>query len=105
MAGELDEKVALVTGAGTGIGEAIARQLAAAGARIAVTDLDLKAAQRVASSLPSAIPLRLDVTSSDSAEQAIADAEAVLGPLDILINNAGVSTMNRIQDLTVEEWD
>jgi NAD(P)-dependent dehydrogenase (short-subunit alcohol dehydrogenase family) len=47
----------------------------------------------------------LDVTSPESAETRVAEVEAALGPLDILINNAGVSTMNRIQDLTVDEWD
>ena len=102
---ELEGQVALVTGAGAGIGEAIVRALAAAGARIAVTDVDPKAARRVALELPSAMPLVLDVTSLESAENAIAETEAALGPLDILINNAGVSTMNRIQDLTIEEWD
>ncbi|MDF3040655.1 MAG: short-chain dehydrogenase/reductase, partial [Thermomicrobiales bacterium] len=51
------------------------------------------------------IPMFLDVTSPESAETRVAEVEAALGPLDILINNAGVSTMNRIQDLTVDEWD
>ena len=102
---ELAGKVALVTGAGAGIGEAIAHQLAAAGARVAVTDRDLEAAQRVASNLPAALPLLLDVTSPESAARAITATETALGPLAVLVNNAGVSTMNRIQDLTVEEWD
>ena len=104
-AGELNGKVALVTGAGTGIGEAIARELADAGARVALTDIELDAARRAAEPLPDTIALQLDVTRAESAEQAVADTEAALGPLDILVNNAGVSTMNRIQDLTVEEWD
>lgn len=104
-AGELNGKVALVTGAGTGIGEAIARELAEAGARVALTDIELDAARRAAEPLPDTIALQLDVTRAESAEQAVADTEAALGPLDILVNNAGVSTMNRIQDLTVEEWD
>lgn len=101
----LNGKVALVTGAGAGIGRAIALALAEGGARVAVSDLDLAAAQQVAEGLPAAIPLQLDVTSAASAERAVAAAEAALGPLDIVANNAGVSTMNRIQDLTEEEWD
>jgi NAD(P)-dependent dehydrogenase (short-subunit alcohol dehydrogenase family) len=102
---ELEGRVALVTGAGAGIGRAIAHALANAGARVAVSDIDLEAAQRVVLELPAAIPLFLDVTSPESAEKAVAATEAALGPIDILVNNAGVSTMNRIQDLTVEEWD
>jgi NAD(P)-dependent dehydrogenase (short-subunit alcohol dehydrogenase family) len=102
---ELEGQVALITGAGTGIGRAIAHALAEAGARVAVTDVDVEAARCVAAELQGAIPLLLDVTSPESAEEAIAAAEANLGPLDILVNNAGVSTMNRIDDLTLEEWD
>jgi NAD(P)-dependent dehydrogenase (short-subunit alcohol dehydrogenase family) len=103
--GVLDGKIALVTGAGSGIGEAIATALAAAGARVAVSDLDLAAATRVAGNLTGAIPVQLDVTNARSAKDAVAAAEAALGPLDILCNNAGVSTMNRIVDLTEKEWD
>ena len=102
---ELAGQVGLVTGAGTGIGRAIARALASAGARVAVSDIDLEAAQRVALELPEAIPLFLDVTSPESAAKAVAATEAGLGPIDILVNNAGVSTMNHIEDLTVAEWD
>lgn len=101
----LADQAALVTGAGSGIGRAIAHALAQAGARVAVSDLDLDAAKQVSAELPGSVPLQLDVTSAESAERAVAEAESALGPLDILINNAGVSTMNRIQDLTIEEWD
>jgi NAD(P)-dependent dehydrogenase (short-subunit alcohol dehydrogenase family) len=102
---ELAGQVALITGAGTGIGRAIAHALAGAGARVAVSDIDLESAQRVVLELPEAIPLFLDVTSPESAAKAVAATEAALGSIDILINNAGVSTMNRIVELTIEEWD
>jgi NAD(P)-dependent dehydrogenase (short-subunit alcohol dehydrogenase family) len=102
---ELTGQVALITGAGTGIGRAIAHALAGAGARVAVSDIDLESAQRVVLELPEAIPLFLDVTSPESAARAVAATEAALGSIDILINNAGVSTMNRIEELTIEEWD
>jgi NAD(P)-dependent dehydrogenase (short-subunit alcohol dehydrogenase family) len=102
---ELAGQVALITGAGTGIGRAIAHALAGAGARVAVSDIDLESAQRVVLELPEAIPLFLDVTSPESAARAVAATEAALGSIDILINNAGVSTMNRIEELTIEEWD
>jgi NAD(P)-dependent dehydrogenase (short-subunit alcohol dehydrogenase family) len=101
----LEDNVALVTGAGTGIGRAIAHALSGVGAKIAVTDIDLLAAKAVARELPNAMALELDVTSPESAGLAVAKTESELGPLDILINNAGVSTMNRIQDLTIAEWD
>jgi NAD(P)-dependent dehydrogenase (short-subunit alcohol dehydrogenase family) len=102
---ELDGQVALVTGAATGIGLAIAQALTEAGARVAVSDVDLSAAEHAASSLPGAMAVRLDVTSAGSATAAVAAVEAEMGPLAILVNNAGVSTMNRVQDLTEEEWD
>lgn len=104
-AGVLAGKIALVTGAGAGIGKAIAEALTDAGARVAVTDIDLALAERTADGLPNAAAYRLDVTSGDSTREAVAAAEAALGPLDILCNNAGVSTMNRIEDLTEREWD
>jgi NAD(P)-dependent dehydrogenase (short-subunit alcohol dehydrogenase family) len=103
--GALQNKVALVTGAGSGIGEAIARTLAENGARVAVTDIDLMAAERVVGSITNAIALPLDVTSAIETERCVRDAETHLGPLDILINNAGVSTMNALWNLTERDWD
>lgn len=103
--GELSGKVALVTGAGSGIGKAIATALAGAGARVAATDVDPELAEATAAEIPNAVAGRLDVTNAASARDAVAKAEAALGPLDILCNNAGVSTMNRLQDLSEREWD
>jgi NAD(P)-dependent dehydrogenase (short-subunit alcohol dehydrogenase family) len=102
---DLTGQVALVTGAGAGIGRAIATALAGAGARVAVTDLDLEAAEAVASSLEGARAWRLDVTSLESAESVAADVESSFGPIDVLINNAGVSTMKPLWDLTEKDWD
>jgi NAD(P)-dependent dehydrogenase (short-subunit alcohol dehydrogenase family) len=101
----LEGKAALVTGAGTGIGRAIAHALANDGARVAVTDVDFEAAARVAAELPAAISLQLDVTSAESARAAVAATERQLGPLDILCNNAGVSTMKPLWELTERDWD
>jgi meso-butanediol dehydrogenase/(S,S)-butanediol dehydrogenase/diacetyl reductase len=102
--GLLAGRRALVTGAGTGIGAAIALHLTRAGARVAVTDLDGAAAAAVAGRLDTfATPL--DVTDAAAIETAFEAAEAALGPLDLVCANAGVSTMNPVADLTEDEWD
>jgi NAD(P)-dependent dehydrogenase (short-subunit alcohol dehydrogenase family) len=96
---------ALVTGAGTGIGRAIARALDAAGARVAVTDLDGQAAEAAAAELEGALALPLDVTDAAATASAIAPAADGRGRLDIVCANAGVSTMSRVGDLSEAEWD
>ncbi len=104
--GLLDGRLALVTGAGKGIGLAIVRALAREGAKIAVTDYDLAAAQVAADGLGAqARAFRLDVTDSQETNVAFEAAAAWLGGLDLVIGNAGISTMNRVVDLTEAEWD
>jgi len=87
---DLGGQVALVTGAGQGIGEAIARRLAAAGARVAVLDLREELAERVASSLGT-VGVHCDVASASSVQQAIERVDRELGPAHILVNNAGIT--------------
>jgi NAD(P)-dependent dehydrogenase (short-subunit alcohol dehydrogenase family) len=102
----LEGRAALVTGAGTGIGAAIARALARDWARLAVTDLDGEAAAAVVAEIgPDAISLALDVTNEAQVAQAFRAAIDKLGPLDIVCANAGVSTMNKVVDLTLRDWD
>ena len=86
----LDGQVALVTGAGRGIGAGIARRLHAAGARIAIFDRDLATAQAVADELDG-LALVGDVCSQDQVAAAVDQAERKLGPLSILVNNAGIT--------------
>lgn len=86
----LDGKVALVTGGGQGIGEAICRRLAAAGARVGVFDRDAAAAQRVALAL-GGIAVAGDVTAEADVETAVEDVKDQAGPVDILVNNAGIT--------------
>ena len=95
---------ALVTGAGTGIGAAIARTLAERGHRVAVTDLDPRAAKATAKELD-AFATQLDVTDPTSIRRAADEAEAALGPLEVWVSNAGVSSMGRFVDTTGEDWD
>lgn len=101
----LEGRVALVTGAGNGIGRAIGRALASDGAIVAITDVDLDFARETAEEIENAFPLQLDVTSRASAESAVTTIEHELGPIDILANNAGVSTMAPVWELTERDWD
>lgn len=99
-------RCALVTGAGSGIGRAIALALAREGARVAATDLDLDKAQAVAGEIGAdSQAFRLDVTSAAQTEATFEEVERRFGPLNLVVANAGVSTMRRVLDLTEEDWD
>ena len=86
---------ALVTGGASGLGEATARALSAAGARVAILDHNIEGARRVASEL-GGLALQCDVSSADSAEAAVAEAASRHGPARILINCAGVAPAQKI---------
>jgi 2-dehydro-3-deoxy-L-rhamnonate dehydrogenase (NAD+) len=103
---ELNGQTAIVTGAATGIGEGIARRLAAAGANLAICDLDIEAARAVATSLPgSAIAIRCDVAVSSSVAEAVKLVLAQTGRIDILVNNAGIGgTVGPLWEQTEENW-
>jgi 3-oxoacyl-[acyl-carrier protein] reductase len=88
---DLAGQTAVVTGAATGIGEAIARRLAEAGANVAIADLDLGAAQQTAAALPNAFAVQVDVTDDTSVRQALASVLGKTGRIDILVNNAGIA--------------
>ncbi len=101
---------ALVTGAGQGIGRALALGLARAGARVVVTDINADTAARVAEEVkqlgPGVAHCRLDVARPEEIEPAVAWSERELGPLDVLVNNAGVR--EQVRDAfatTAADWD
>ena len=108
MAGifELSGRRVMVTGGARGIGGAIVRAFARVGARVAIADSDLPAAQALAGEIgQAAAALAIDVRDRASVESAFAKVVAHFGGLDILAANAGVSTMQRAVDLSDEEWD
>src|ERR1700761_5302654 len=99
-------RTAIVTGAAAGIGHAIAVRLADAGATIAVADLDLAGAQKVAASLPhGAFALQVDVAEAASVQRAVEQVLAQAGKIDILVNNAGIAGPAAfIWEQTDENW-
>lgn len=97
---------ALVTGAAAGIGRAIATALDRAGAIVWVTDIDAAGAAQVAASLSQGGGHdRIDVTRAADVARGFAAAVDALGGIDIVCANAGISTMNRVVDLTEDDWD
>ncbi|MPZ33723.1 MAG: glucose 1-dehydrogenase [Rhodospirillales bacterium] len=106
---DLTGKVALVTGASSGLGVHFARTLAAAGAAVAIA---ARRAERLASlqaelqsSVGKAVAVELDVQSNDSITAAFAAVEEALGPIDIVVNNAGISIVKPALEMPVEDWD
>ncbi len=108
MAGRLQERVAIVTGAGQGIGAAIARRLAEEGARVVIAEINPKSGESTAADLQSkgyeAVAIQTDVTDGDSVSRMAAATAVKFGPPDILVNNAGITVFNEPLKLTDEEW-
>ena len=102
---DLNNRVAIVTGAARGIGRAISERFAASGAKVAIWDVDRAAAEATAAAIPGSIAVAADVTEPQSITQGLAATEVRLGPPDILVNNAGISGPNHpLEEYPPEAW-
>jgi NAD(P)-dependent dehydrogenase (short-subunit alcohol dehydrogenase family) len=102
----LGGKRAIVTGAGAGIGEAIAIRLSSEGARVALADLDEQAVERVAGEIEGKIlGRRTDVTRSDEVEALVQGVVEEWGGLDVMVNNAGIGVAGTTPETSEEDWE
>jgi rhamnulose-1-phosphate aldolase/alcohol dehydrogenase len=104
----LATRVALVTGAASGIGKATATRLAAEGACVVIADLDLAKAQEAAAGIGGpdvAVGVRADVTDEDQVQAAVDAAVLAFGGLDLVVNNAGLSISKPLLETTTKDWD
>ncbi|MFZ5750295.1 MAG: 3-hydroxybutyrate dehydrogenase [Pseudomonadota bacterium] len=106
---DLKNKVCIVTGAASGIGRAIATRFVAAGARVAIADLKLDAAQAVARELTAAGPgqamgVAMDVTDEDQVNAGVAAVVAQWGGVDVLVSNAGIQIVHPVEEFPFADW-
>ena len=103
---DLTGKFALVTGASGGIGQSIARQLAAAGAKVGLSGTRVEALEAVKAEIgDGAFVLPANLATAEGAEQLVRDAEAAMGQVDILVNNAGLTRDTLAMRMKDEDWD
>lgn len=99
------DKVCIITGGGSGLGLALGRQLAAAGATVVLADMDEAALQREHAALSGSVYIfRVDVTDPASVQALVEDTHHRFGRIDYLFNNAGTAVAGEIRDLTLEQW-
>lgn len=101
---DLKGKIAIVTGSGQGLGEAIARRLAAEGCKVVVADLNGEAAAQVASSIHDATATAVDVTNEEQVSSMVAETVSKYGRLDIMVSNAGILIAEPIENADLGKW-
>ena len=105
---ELTDQVAIVTGAASGLGRAIARRFAQAGARVVVADLDGAAATATAREIDAdpqrALGLAMDVTDERVVDSGVADVASRFGRIDVLVSNAGIQIVHPLEEFSYAEW-
>ena len=104
----LEGRVALVTGAASGIGRAISLRFVKEGAKVSVVDINIEGAENVAKEIEElggeAIAVKCDVGDEEQVNKAVAETEQKLGRIGILVNNAGIGDAALVQDMTTEQW-
>ncbi|MFB6143913.1 MAG: SDR family NAD(P)-dependent oxidoreductase [Candidatus Nanohaloarchaea archaeon] len=100
---ELDEKVAIVTGASSGIGKAIAERLAWEGADVVIADVDAEKGREVAEETGCDF-MECDVSEYSEVEKVVEDTVEKYGRLDVMVNNAGIGSQSTIEEMDLEEW-
>jgi 3-hydroxybutyrate dehydrogenase len=105
---ELDDQVAIVTGAASGLGRAIAQRFARAGARVVIADLDRDAATATAREINTdparSIGVAMDVTDERAVDSGVAEVVAQFGRVDVLVSNAGIQIVHPLEDFSYAEW-
>jgi len=105
---QLDDKVCIVTGAASGIGKRIAEVYAKAGARVAIADLKIEAAETAAQAIRDdggrALAVAMDVTDEQQVVDGVAKVVAEWGRVDVLVSNAGIQIVNKVTDFSLADW-
>ncbi len=105
---KLHDKVCIVTGAASGIGNAIAHKYAGEGGRIVIADLNLEAAQKAADDIGAqggkAMAVAMDVTSEEQVNEGVAKAVEAWGTVDVLVSNAGIQIVNPVESFAYADW-
>lgn len=102
---KLENKTCIITGGASGVGLEIARIFAAAGAKVAIADIDIDAAMTAAAALGTDhIEVEMDVTDPDAVQRGVEKIVAKYGGLDVLVSNAGIQIVKRVEEFSYDEW-